>query len=38
MPGLDQLNGVVIAQRALIGTGRKLAAYKYTSSLALWAL
>ena len=35
-PWLDQLHSVVITWRALIGTSRKLAAYNYTSSLALW--
>ena len=35
-PWLNQLNSVVITWRALIGMRCELAAYNYTSSLALW--
>ena len=36
LPWLNQFNSVVITWRALIGTSCRLAAYNYTSSLALW--
>jgi len=35
-PLFDQFNSRVITWRALIGTSCKLAAYNYTSRLALW--
>ena len=35
-PWLDQFNSVVVSWRVLIGTSRKLVAYNYMSSLALW--